>query len=168
MATPGDDPIMDPQDAERAPLASEVLSAFTVERWARIVASLDAAPDAEADILAANDLDAAGWEQIDAHWVDAQQRRLEGGDATLLDAGDDAYVARLEEERGPITAEDHARLVAALERGAIEAALVALEIPEAAVPTLERVWTRRCAADAALADAERRELDARREGPSTS
>lgn len=141
---------MSTDHATTPPLSAERLAAFPLERWARIVASIDAAPSDEAAILAANEIDAATWEQIDAHWLDAQQRRLEQGDASLLVAADDAYLARLEEERGALTPDDVAGLVVAGERGRRDAALDEADIPEAASCVVERVWCRRCAADPTL------------------
>ena len=73
------------------------------------------------------------------------------GKRTLLDRFDQAYVARIEEERGPITVEEYARLCVAGERGTVEEVLKALGLPRGAVMRVERVWICKLGRDSELA-----------------
>jgi len=123
---------------------------FTVERVARISASLDLDPALQADILGANDLDEEAWEEIEATHDAALRSELEAGDTARLETYDAAYVARVEEERGTISAEDYASLLRAGRNGNTSARLAELEIPEAAELTIMRVFERRLAADDSL------------------
>ena len=80
---------------------------------------------------------------------DAQENRED-----RLIAFDRAYVLRLEEERGPITPEEYARLALAHERdrGALTRALRDLDLPWGCTPRILRTYAERLHADAALAE----------------
>lgn len=118
---------------------------FTVERVAKIAASLDLEPDLRADILGANDLDEVAWERLEDHHDDALRAGIGTGDTSLLERWDAAYLARIEEERGPVTAEEYASIVESNQSGGAAARLAALEIPEAAEMVLVRVFEARMA-----------------------
>ena len=128
---------------------------FTVERVARIAASLDLDPELKSEILGANELDEDAWERIEETHDDAQRSALERGDSSRLEAYDAAYLARIEEERGEISAADYASLVVATRSGSTASRLAELEIPEAAEMVLMRVFERRLATDDAARLAQR-------------
>ena len=120
---------------------------FSVERVAKIAASLDLEPALQAEILGANELDEDAWERIEGTHDDALRSALEGGDTTRLEAYDAAYIARIEEERGAISPADYGSLVAASRSGSTASRLAELEIPEAAEMVLMRVFERRLTTD---------------------
>ncbi len=120
---------------------------FTVERVARIAASLDLEPELQSDILSANELDEDAWERIEGAHDDALRSALEAGDSSRLEAYDAAYLARIEEERGEISLADYGSIVAAASNGSTASRLAELEIPEAAEMVLVRVFERRLGAD---------------------
>jgi hypothetical protein len=116
---------------------------FTVERVARIAASLDLEPELQSDILSANELDEDAWERIEGAHDDALRSALAAGDSSRLEAYDAAYLARIEEERGEISLADYGSIVAAARSGSTASRLAELEIPEAAEMVLVRVFERR-------------------------
>lgn len=127
-----------------------------LERVARIAASLDLDPDLREDILAANDLTPASWEANAAAVEAAVRRELAAGNTALFVAHDRAYLARIEEERGPISPEQYAVLMRAQARGASAAALRALDLPAASELPVVRVLEARLAADPEARAAARR------------
>jgi len=137
-------------------------SAFPLDRSARIAASIDLEPAAAPSILDANQLDDDGWKALCAHWRDELVADAGRGNVTRLRASDAAYLARLEEERGAITADEYARLIAATERGTLPTALAELGIPAAAHIRIERVWLGKTMADAELGRAVKSALSAAR------
>jgi hypothetical protein len=159
IAAPSSEPAPEPAPAAEAPPPREI----TIERCAAIRASLDRRPADAAAILRENEISPAAWEREEHRWESAIDAEIDAGQSDLLDRFDAAYVARIEEERGPLGAEDYARLVIAAERGTTEAALEALALPEAAEMRIERVWMAKLMADGELAAAVRRAKAARRE-----
>jgi hypothetical protein len=151
-----------------APLvaASEALplDAFPIERCAATAASMARRAEDRAKILEENELTPQAWDALVKHWTEAISRETKRGKTALLEAYDQAYVARLEEERGPIRAEDYARLVVAGERGDAEEALAKLTLPPGAMMRLRRVWVARIAADAAVGASVRAATEAARDG----
>lgn len=119
---------------------------FSVERIAKIAASLDLEPDLRTEILSANELDEDAWERIEERHDEALRAALAAGETTALERWDAGYLARIEEERGPITMDEYASIVAANQRGASAARLAELEIPEAAEMVLVRAFEARLAA----------------------
>jgi hypothetical protein len=142
-------------DEAPAPTRSidELLPSFPLARCARIAASLDLDPDMTPDILRASKLAAEDWEVLDEHWQGAILAEIQAAKLDGRAAWDDHYLARIEEERGPISAEHYAGLVVAGERGSIDAKLGELGVPEDAILPIERVWLRRTSNDQALARA---------------
>ncbi len=118
---------------------------FPLERCAAIAASLSMRPADTTTILETQKLDCPTWTALERHWATAIKTALSEGDATLLRAYDAAFVASLEKLRGPITADEHARIVAARARGRSADVLTVLGLPAIAVLPLERVLLqRRC------------------------
>jgi hypothetical protein len=127
---------------------------FPIERCAAIAASCALRAADLAAILGANDLSEDDWDALEHRWSQALRLDAQQGRPERLAAYDRAYVARLEEERGPITPEAYARLALAHERdkAALTRALRDLELPWGATPRILRVFAERIAADPALAD----------------
>jgi len=105
-------------------------------------------------ILAANGLSEDDWDAFEHRWMQVLKKDAEQSRSDRLAAYDDAYVARMEEERGPITPEAYARLVLAHQRDkdALTRALRELGLPWGATPRIQRVYSDRMAADPALAE----------------
>ena len=115
------------------------IAEFPLERCAAIAASLALRPADTKAILEAHQLDGPTWTALERHWATAIKAALGDGDASLLRAHDDAFVSALEKLRGPITGDDHARIVAARGRGRSADALKALGLPASAALPVERV-----------------------------
>jgi hypothetical protein len=166
-------PAPPPEPAQEAPIAPAAtaataggealpLDAFPIERCAAIAASVARRAEDRAKILEDNDLTPARWDALLKHWTDAIREENKRGRTALLSAYDRAYVARLEEERGPIRVEEYAQLRVATERGNADAALEALTLPRGAMLRLQRVWAGKIAADAALGASVREATEAAR------
>jgi hypothetical protein len=126
------------------------LDAFPLARCAALAAAQARRPAQAAAILREHELPADVWAQLDEHWAEAIRKETDRGRSTQRNAYDKAYVARLEEERGPITPEEYARLTFALERGHAEATLGELGLPPGAILRIQRVFLDRMAADPAF------------------
>lgn len=116
---------------------------FPLERCASIAASLSLRPTDAPTILETQNLDGPTWAALECHWCGAIKTALGEGDATLLRAYDAAFVSSLEQLRGPITVDDHARIVAARGRGRSADALKVLGLPVSAALPIERVMLQR-------------------------
>lgn len=127
-----------------------------IERVARIAASLDLDPELRADILAANELDEATWEAHEAAGEAALRAELARGRSEALCDHDRAYLARIEEERGPISIAEYAAIVTAQARGASAEKLRELELPAQSEIVIVRVFEARLAADKEARAAARR------------
>jgi hypothetical protein len=126
------------------------LDEFPLSRRATILAALALRPNEAAEIFAAHRIDATTFAAIDHHFREAIFAALDRGDPSLLRAHDAAFVAEIERERGPITADRYAALQRASARGKRRDVLDALGLPAGAVLPIERVMLRRMAADSAL------------------
>lgn len=127
--------------------ATPIPGAFTIERCARVAASLACRPAARAEVLRAVGLDEATWARLDEHWSRALAEEGERQKNVLLKQHDAAYVAQIEQERGPISIEEYAHLLVASERHGPEAVLASLGIPADANMRIRRVWIARIARD---------------------
>lgn len=157
---PGSEPAAPPAapDTEELPL-----EAYPLERCARVAASIAHRKSDKDRILAEHELTPDLWERLHRHWTEHVRAHQGRGKMRPLEAYDAAYVAQLEEERGPILPEEQARLLVAMERGGVEDTLAALDLPEASLLRVHRVMLRRLVADAALERAVRRAVEAARE-----
>jgi hypothetical protein len=113
---------------------------YPIDRCARIAASIARSRDRYDAILDAQKLSAERWERLKLHWVGEIKRESERGKTALLRAYDAAYVAQLEDERGPIAVEEYARIVVAAERGTTPATLLELGLPEGSQLRIQRLW----------------------------
>lgn len=149
-------PAMETPAAPEAPPPEP--SDFPLERVAAITAALAEArrPEAQpghrppAEILRAHDLTEAAWGAIVHHWTNAIQNERTRGPGRLQAAYDAAYVAAVEGFRGPITPEEYARLVVAMERKESERVLDELRIQRPARMHVIRLWTKKVATDPVL------------------
>lgn len=128
------------------------LDDYPLARCAAIAASIDCAPDQKAKVLGAEGLTEERWDKLHDHHVEAIREEVKRWKRALTDAYDAAYVGGVEAARGPIGAEEYARIMVAMERGedASKAASAALAIPIVAWPRIRRVWTAKLARDGAL------------------
>lgn len=139
------------------------LHTYPLERCAAIAASLACRPSERAAILEQHGLTPEGWADLDEHWAEEIRAETARGRGKLLWAYDAAYVAQLEAERGPIGVTEYAQIVVAAERGEEEATLAALRLPRAASLRIQRVWLRKIASDATVAERARKAVAAARE-----
>ena len=96
---------------------AEPIEAYTLVRCAAIAARIARRPEEAGAVLEASRLSGERWEAAHERWLAAIRAETGRGKKALLSEYDAAYVKTLEEERGPITAEEYARLVIAAERG---------------------------------------------------
>jgi hypothetical protein len=127
----------------------------SVERCGAIAARIARRPEDLGAILEAEKLTPETWESTHAERLQEIQAEVGRGKRKLLSAYDAAYVAALEEARGPITPGEYARLVISAERGSSEATLAELGLPEEAMMRIRRVWLERTVKDAKLGAAVR-------------
>ncbi|MCC6552352.1 MAG: DUF2169 domain-containing protein [Polyangiaceae bacterium] len=158
-------PAPDPaSDSAPAPAADDLpLADYPLPRCAALSASLERRPPDRRAILDGERLSDDVWARLARHWADAIRKQTSKGKGALLAAWDEAYVARLEEERGPIGPGEYARIAVAGERGDEEAAAEALGVPRGALIRVQRVYLHRIADDPALARRVREAVAAERE-----
>jgi hypothetical protein len=150
-ATPAP-PTAAPAAAPSQPDAAKIdAAAFPIEKCAAINAEIAMKRAPMAEVLKKHQVEADEWTAVDRHWLAAITKETERGKTTLLGTYDAAYVGALEKIRGPITTEDYARVVVGVERGDVAAVLSSLGVPRTALMRIERVWTKRLAEDAKLA-----------------
>ncbi len=139
------------------------LDEYPIGRCAAVAASMARRPAERAAILDVEGLAADRWAALERHWLDQIRAEAGRGRSAWLDAYDEAYVGRLEEERGPVLVAEYARLSVAIERGVEQKALGDLGLPRSALIRIKRVWLRRIAGDTGLAAELRAAVDAARE-----
>lgn len=133
-----------------------------LERCAGIDARLAARPTERRALLEVEGLDEERWsEQLGRRLAEIDEE-LDRGKKGLLSSYDNAYVAALEALRGPITAEEYARVSVAAERGRAKRELTRLDLPEASLMRLRRVWLDKTVRDPRAAAELRAELRAAR------
>jgi hypothetical protein len=134
--------------AEQAPVSAEPsIEDYPIARCAAIAARIAQRPNEREDVLRAEKLSSEPWEKLEEHWEAEIDAELARGDKKLLDEYDATYVATLEKERGPITAAEYARLVAAIEMDVEGRVLEELRLPEDATAHIERVWFARASTE---------------------
>lgn len=134
------------------------LDEVTLELCASLRAAIDTHPELRDELLADERLDVETWEAAETQWHDAVAKAIHKGDRERVESFDDAYVARIERQRGPIDVETFSRLELAIERGYVDGVIVDLGIPKPAVIRLKRVWTRRTLVDRELREEVRRTI----------
>lgn len=139
------------------------LDEFPLARCAGIEAHLDFDSPARDAILSEAGVDSDVFERLRSHWHGEIERDGRRGRKDRLTEYDHAYVARLEELRGPVTVEETADLKIASGRGTQPELLAALRIPPRAVMRIERVWLARLCDNVELRKRMRAALEERRE-----
>lgn len=133
---------------------------FPLEQCASIAASIARRPNDTVAILEAARLTEDAWDAIEFHWAEALKRDAQDFEETRQAIYDRAYVLCLEQERGPITPVEYARLALAQDRdrGALTRALRDLGLPWGASKRIQRVFEERMAASPALRDQVRKAM----------
>jgi hypothetical protein len=122
---------------------------LSLEACARLEAEIALAED-EVSVLTREDVTPEERRQAEtAHQAKIRSEARAGRSALML-AYDAAFVARLEELRGAISAAEYARLAVARERGQLREVARDLRLPASGIMRVERVSMRRMAADDAL------------------
>jgi hypothetical protein len=101
-------------------------------------------------VLRAYELTEEVWRTTERRWKDAIEQETGCGSTKLRRVHDGAYVAVVEGFRGPITPEEYARIMIALERGRENQELEMLRIQQPALMRIVRVWTKKLAGDGKL------------------
>ena len=135
------------------------LAGLSLERCATIAASIARRVADRPQILEENELTRESWDALNRRWTEAIRVETALGKTGLLRAYDLAYVAQLEKERGPITTEEHARLVVAAERRLADAVMQELGLPPEAFMRIRRLWIAKTAANAKLGAAIRQAIE---------
>lgn len=161
-------PVMPFQASGAAPVAAADPSLpaapdRTIEECAAIAASLARRRADAANILKEHKLLERDYVALDKHWAEEIRDETSRGKTALLRAYDEAYVAQLERERGPILVDEYARLAVASERGRAADVLSELSLPRGALVRIERVWVTKLADDPELAAKARKAIEAARQ-----
>ena len=139
---------------DRPPAARKLrdVEDVTVSEYAELCALRDMRPHELDEIIDAADLSVPRFELVEERWQKAINEELERGMWALGAAFDDAYVARIEAERGVIDVPTYARIDVARERGRSGPLLDELAIPRVAAMPITRCWIRRIAGDFEISD----------------
>jgi hypothetical protein len=159
MDTPTPPPFLRPSSAGQAPVAPAPADSIaptqsgdvTVEHYAQICAELAERPTERAAILAAHGFPDALWRDVDSRWRAAIAKEAEGGQSQILTRYDTAYIAAQERFRDPIGVAEYAQILLGVERGEVGLVLGHLKLRLSDLMRLQRVWTKKLAADAQLA-----------------
>ncbi|KYF75455.1 hypothetical protein BE11_26225 [Sorangium cellulosum] len=125
---------------------------LSIAQCAAIAAELAEGRAERAKVLEAHGLGERTWRENERRWRSAIEEEAGAGKQALRRAYDEAYLARVEAFRGPITMEEYMRIVVGIERGKADAALDALRIQRPALMPIVRCWTKRVAEDTRMAD----------------
>jgi hypothetical protein len=132
---------------------------LSIEAYAAISAEFAQKSAERSSVLRGHALTPAAWAAIDRYWTRAIAERTERGERALLASFDAAYVAAQEKIRRPVRVHEYARILVGLERGDVGRVLTELELQLGDLMRLQRVWTKRTAEDAELAEALRQAMD---------
>jgi hypothetical protein len=143
-AKPEEPPAAEPDTPGRDP------AQFELEKCASVSASIARRKDEALKILEVNGLSRGEWDVIERYWTDELRRETARGKTALMKRFDRAYVEQLERERGPIQAQEYAKIVVASERGAADEAMNELGLPQSSLMRVQRVWLDRRVQDASV------------------
>jgi len=149
-------------DSETVSLRQPPFEKFPPERCGIIAARLSCDEPKAKEILGAEELDSALWQEIHTHWLARIREDAAKSKRQPMADYDKAYVSTLESQRGAIALDDYARLAEAAERGAVEGALSERGLPEKSWPHIHRVWIGRMARDPVIGKQVRGAIDALR------
>ena len=125
---------------------------LTIERFATISAEIVEGRAPRAEVLRNHDLSHRAWLANERRWTKAIEEEAAEGSSNLRSANDRVYVESVEGFRGLITLAEYAQIVIGLERGRANQILDKLRIQRPALMPILRVWTKKVAGDARLAD----------------
>lgn len=138
---------------------------MSLDECAQIRASLNVKGLDKAVLFERHDLTDASWNRLEREHLKAIDEAVQGGDLSMLERYDDAYVTGQESARGSvIDTLAYAKIQVGRERGAIAAVLEELGIGRNELLRLDRVWRRRLAANPNLADQVEDEMERLRSG----
>ncbi|WP_437664522.1 DUF2169 family type VI secretion system accessory protein [Sorangium sp. So ce1182] len=148
-------------DEQPAPGAAPAEEPVPIERYAAIASELDDEGAVRSKVLSARELDEPTWRKAERRWRGELERELKRGERALRERFDDAYVSAWE-ERHPdrFGVAQYARLVRATRRGTLALEIADQGLDPSLGMRLKRVWQRRVAARAALAEQIERALAA--------
>ena len=149
--------------AIEAPAPPPATPEVTIERYGAITAAIAMNRPGTDQILEDEALTKERWQTESKRWDEAMRAEQERGKTTLRKKFDEAYVASVEQRRGPITEEEYARLVVASERGSLANVARDLSLPRGAPMRIERVWLVKLMQDPALDRRARAAITAERE-----
>ncbi len=141
-----------PEVHEPAPEPVVLRDQLSLAECAAVRAELSLKGSTKADVLDKHRLADATWARIEREHLRAIDEASQGGDVTLLEQYDDAYVSARDQLREPLDEHGYARLQLAKESGRLANLLEELSLSRADLLRLERVWRRRLQADKALAE----------------
>ncbi|WP_236644687.1 hypothetical protein [Sorangium cellulosum] len=132
-----------------------------IERYAAVASELAEKGAVRSKVLSAHDLDEPTWRKAERRFRDALERELKRGERALRERFDDAYVdawERRHPDRFGVAA--YARLLGAERRGTLTLEIADQGLDASLGMRLKRVWQRRVASSAALAEQIERALAA--------
>jgi hypothetical protein len=141
-----------PTDTIPAPAPRRPCDDVSLADYATLSAEIDLKPDVRQTTLDAAGLDEARFDEVHQRWQAAIDGELDRGRWELGAAYDDAYVARMELERGALDIHDYTLIEVAQERGRSDAQLDAMAIPRVAAMPIMRCWIRRIASNFELVE----------------
>ncbi|HRI69919.1 MAG TPA: DUF2169 domain-containing protein [Polyangium sp.] len=113
-------------------------ASVSLERYATIGAELNEGQQTRFRILETHVLTSDDWTAIEAYWKKALDEEGASGKHELRKKYDDAYLARVEKFRGPITPEERRKIMASLDRRKTLETLDQLKIQRAALMPILR------------------------------
>jgi len=125
---------------------------LSVGQFATIAAEIAEQRHDTPTVLEAHGLDARAWSENERRTSAVIDEHASRGSHAPRAEYDAAYVAQVERFRGPITPEEYARILLALDRGRTNETLDVLRVHRPALMPIVRSWTRKIAKDARLAD----------------
>ncbi|MGK3963454.1 DUF2169 domain-containing protein [Sorangium sp. So ce118] len=148
-------------EAQPAPGAAPAEEPVPIERYAAVASELADEGAVRSKVLSAHELDEPTWRKAERRWRGELERELKRGERALRERFDDAYVSAWE-ERHPdrFGVAQYARLVRATRRGTLTLEIADQRLDPSLGMRLKRVWQRRVAARAALAEQIERALAA--------
>ncbi|MBK8254737.1 MAG: DUF2169 domain-containing protein [Polyangiaceae bacterium] len=135
----------EPEVAEPLPL-----NLFSIEKCAQIAAQIDHTPSKKSTYLEEVSLTLTTWARLSDHYRELVSKELARNKSTHLKKEDAAYVAWVEQNRGPISAQEYAHLCITADLTDPAAELQKLHIAAQAWPRIKRVWTAKMAKDPKL------------------
>ncbi|MDI3290146.1 DUF2169 domain-containing protein [Polyangium sp. 15x6] len=159
IAAPPAPPPPAPVEIAPEPLPELDPATFTIDRFATLSAEIAERRESRADLLRRNELSERTFAALELRFSRALADESSRGEHEERTKYDRAYVAAVEGFRGPITAEEYARIMASLVRGQANAVLDELRIQRPALMPILRSWAKNAAGDTGAAGGAVKALD---------